>query len=205
VVAHLTDHIYGRLAPLYDLIYGAALQPGRRRAIARLAPRAGESILEVGVGTGYGLADYPEPCRVTAIDISASMLGHARARLERHGFRHVGLARMDACHLGFQDAQFDAVYAPYIINVVRDPVGAGREMVRVCRPGGRLVLLNHFERLNGSGNVVNRIAGMLAKKVSNVNWDLDFTDFVARVGMEPVSIESVNVPRVSSVVLCRRL
>src|SRR5262249_38418348 len=140
VVALPTDHLYHRLASVYDFIYGAALHPGRRRAIARLAPRAGESILEVGVGTGVGLGEYPSDCRVIAVDLSASMLKQARDRIVRQGVTHVTLCQMDAQALSFRDAAFDAVYAPYVINVVPNPIAVTREMLRVCRPGGRLVL-----------------------------------------------------------------
>src|SRR5262245_35828755 len=109
------------------------LQPGRSRAMERLAPRAGESILEVGVGTGFGLMAYPSHCRVVAIDLTASMIARAQRRLRTHRIAHVSLCRMDAATLAFPDSRFDAVYAPYVINVVPDPVRMAREMLRVCR------------------------------------------------------------------------
>jgi phosphatidylethanolamine/phosphatidyl-N-methylethanolamine N-methyltransferase len=111
---------------------------------------------------------------------------------------------MDGGQLAFRDGQFDAVYAPYVINVVPDPVRVAREMIRVCKPGGRLVWLNHFDRLNGSSNAINRVVGMVAKSLSGVNWHLDFPDFIERIGVVPLSVDSVNVPRVSSFVLCRK-
>src|SRR5215471_19206738 len=84
------EAVYERLAPFYDLIYGVLLDHGRRSAIERLAPKAGEAILEVGVGTALSALRYPPSSRVTAIDLSAPMLERARARLERRGCRHVG-------------------------------------------------------------------------------------------------------------------
>jgi phosphatidylethanolamine/phosphatidyl-N-methylethanolamine N-methyltransferase len=168
----------------------------------RLAPRAGESILEVGVGTGLSAVHYPRDCRVTAIDLSGAMLDRARARIVRHGTTHVRLCRMDAAHLAFRDAQFDAVYAPYVLNVVPDPVVVAREMLRVCRPHGRLVLLNHFDHA-ATRNIVNRIVGWMAGMVSDVNWNLDLDRLLHEAGLVAVEIEPVNVPRVSCVVLCR--
>ena len=196
------EPLYAHLAPLYDLIYGGALQHGRGRAMDRLAPRAGESILEVGVGTGLSAVHYPHACRVTAIDLSAAMLDRARLRIERNGTTHVRLCRMDAAHLAFRDAQFDAVYAPYVLNVVPDPVGVAREMLRVCRPDGRIVLLNHFDH-DATRNVVNRMVGWLAGLVSDVNWDLNLDRLLYDAGLVAIEIEPVNVPRVSSVVLCK--
>ncbi|HJZ76682.1 MAG TPA: methyltransferase domain-containing protein [Vicinamibacterales bacterium] len=193
--------VYARLAPFYDLIYGATLEHGRRRAMRQLSPQPGDSILEVGVGTGLSALLYPRECRVAAIDLSAPMLARARTRLERHGATHVRLCRMDAGRLAFRDAEFDAVYAPYVLNVVPDPIDVAREMRRVCRPNGRIVLLNHFDFVSASR--VDRVVGRVARFVSGVDWHLDLHAFLREVDLVAVSTESVNVPRVSSVVVCR--
>src|SRR5262245_49725538 len=103
---------YRTLAPVYDILYGLGLEHGRRQAIKRLAPRPGDRILEVGVGTGLSAVAYPPWCRVAAIDVSAPMLVRAHARLVRRGIGHVSLLRMDAAHLAFPTGSFDAVYAP---------------------------------------------------------------------------------------------
>ncbi len=201
-----TEQVYRRLAPFYDVIYGATLQPGRRRAMARLAPGAGESILEVGVGTGMDLVEYPRDCRIVAIDLSAPMIKRAQDRLRRHGTAHVTLCRMDASRLAFADSTFDAVYAPYLINVVPDPVAVAREMLRVCRPQGRLVLLNHFDRIQPGKrhNRMTHAVGRLATGISGVNWHLDLPAFLRDTGLSLESVEGVNALRVSSVVLCRK-
>ena len=196
--------VYRRLAPVYDLIYGALLHHGRQSAIARLSPQAGESILEVGVGTGLSALRYPRRCRVAAIDMSGPMLERARVRLERRGCRHVRLCQMDAGHLAFADAQFDAVYAPYVLNVVPDPVAAVREMRRVCRPGGRLVLLNHFDHEDAARQIWMRAAGRLAVWMTGADWGLDLEHLLSATNLTAVSVESVNLPPVSSVVVCRR-
>ena len=197
--------VYHRLAPVYDVIYGAMLQPGRRRAMAHLAPRSGECVLEVGVGTGFGLTHYPKGCRVVAIDLSSSMIARARARLRRDPVPGISLCRMDAAHLALPTERFDAVYAPYLVNVVPDPIAVTREMIRVCRPGGRLVFLNHFDRIDGTRDALDRLVGKVATRISAVNWDLDFASFMRESGLQAQTIERVNIPRVSAVVLCRRL
>jgi len=194
---------YAKLAPLYDVVYGALLQPGRRRAMTRLAAGAGERILEVGVGTGLTIHRYPAECRVTAIDVSGPMLRRAAARKDRRALAHVQLSRMDAMHLAFADATFDAVYVPYLLNVVPDPVRAVREIARVCRPGGRVVLLNHFDRTH-EAQAVDRIIGRLARMISDVNWRLPLEPVLAAAGLDAISIEPVNVPKVSAVVVCAR-
>ena len=199
-----TIGFYQHWAPVYDLFYGATLQPGRRRALERLAPRPGESILEIGAGTGFGFDGYPHGCRVVAIDLSARMIARAGARLRRQRVRHIHLCRMDATHLAFPDEHFDAVYAPYVVNVVPEPVLVGREMLRVCRRGGRLVLLNHFEGVEGVNAAANRVIGRVAAAMTGVNWHLELSDFLRAAGLTLQSIEPVNFGRVSSVVLCRK-
>ena len=198
------QRIYERLAPVYDLMYGLALQHGRCQAMDRLAPLHGESILEVGVGTGLSALDYPPGCRVAAIDLSAAMLARARYRLMRRGVAHVRLSRMDAAHLAFPDGAFDAVYAAYVMNVVPAPLQVAREMLRVCRPGGRVVLLNHFREADGASHPVNWLLGRVACQAGGVNWNLDLQTFLREAGLTPISIDQVNVPRVSSVVVCRK-
>lgn len=199
----LADLVYGRMTPLYDAVFGALLQDGRRRAMQHLNPQAGESVLEVGVGTGADLLEYPAPCRVTAIDLSMAMLEHARGRVDGIATPRVAFAQMDATRLAFPDASFDAVYAPHVVNVAPEPVAIGRELARVCQPGGRVVLLNHFDGVPETTNFTNQVAGRIANLFS-VNWGLRLDEFLTQTGLEAVAVESVNHPRLSSVVLCRK-
>lgn len=202
MTAAAIQDVYTRLAPLYDVIYGVSLRQGRRRAMERLSPRPGERILEVGVGTGQGATLYPSHCHVTAIDFSGPMLGRARRRLAQKNIEHVSLCRMDAGHLAFKDHEFDAVYAPYVINVVTDPVRVAREMLRVCKPFGRVVLLNHFASATHNPAAL-RFIGHLAKRATAVNWELDLDSFLDNAGLAASSIEAVNFG-ISSVVVCRK-
>jgi phosphatidylethanolamine/phosphatidyl-N-methylethanolamine N-methyltransferase len=173
--------------------------------MVRLAPASGEHVLEVGVGTGLSAMDYPPGCRVAAIDLSGAMIERAHFRLVRGGVRHVALARMDAAHLAFPDQCFDAIYAAYVMNVVPDPIQVTREMLRVCRPRGRVVLLNHFQEAGTVSAPMNRLLGRFAAYAGGVNWNLDLRSFLGQTGLRLLSIDHVNVPRVSSVIVCQRL
>jgi phosphatidylethanolamine/phosphatidyl-N-methylethanolamine N-methyltransferase len=196
------EHLYRRLAPVYDLIYGATLEPGRRQAMTRLAPASGELILEIGVGTGLSAIRYPRTCRAIAIDVSSQMLDRARARLVRRRVHHVALCRMDGARLGFPDAVFDAVYAPYVMNVAPDPVNVGLEMLRVLRPHGRIVLLNHFDDL-AEGSWIGDVLGRLAS-TSGVNWHMELDGFLRDAGLVAQSVERVKAVGGSSIVTCHR-
>jgi phosphatidylethanolamine/phosphatidyl-N-methylethanolamine N-methyltransferase len=194
--------LYERLAPVYDVVYGLGLYHGRKLAMDRLAPMPGQRICEVGVGTGLSAMGYPATCDVVGIDLSAAMLGRARRRFARKGMSHVRLCRMDAGRLAFPDGHFDAVYAAYVINVVPDPAAVTRELVRVVRPGGRVVLLNHFA--NGPGHTVaDRWLGRVATRLGGTHWELDLDGFLHDTGLTPLSIEPVNAG-VSTLLVCHK-
>jgi phosphatidylethanolamine/phosphatidyl-N-methylethanolamine N-methyltransferase len=193
--------VYEKLASVYDLAFGPALQPGRVRAINEMALQPGERVLEVGVGTGINLSLYPKSCAVTGIDFSSSMLEKARDRVSRMGLRSLRLLQMDAADLKFSDSSFDVVYAPYLISVVPDPVKVAREMRRVCRPGGRIIFLSHFL---SPGAVVSRVERLISPFTIHIGFkaDLDLSAFLSQADLQPVSIEKVNVPRIWSLVTC---
>src|SRR5580765_7071789 len=139
------ERVYGVLARVYDGFFDWALVPGRRYAVSLLTPKAGERVLEVGVGTGLSLPLYPRGCDVVGIDISGPMLDRARARLSGLDQANVVLKRMDARKITYPDGHFDKVLAPYVISVVPDPSRVMAEIVRVCRPGGTVIVVNHFQ------------------------------------------------------------
>jgi len=195
--------VYEKLASVYDLMFGPALHPGRVDAIRRMGIQPGERVLEVGVGTGINAPLYPSHCSVTGIDLSSSMLEKARDRVFRNGVRNVRLQQMDAASLKFADDSFDIVYAPYVISVVPDPVGVAREMRRVCRPGGRIIILNHFRSRNPMMAWIERGISPFTVHIG-FKSDLDLPAFLAQAELEPLSIEKVNVPRIWSLVICRK-
>ena len=196
------ERVYDKLASLYDLTYGPLLHPGRLQAIKRMTINQNDSILEVGVGTGVNLSLYPRTGgQVVGIDFSSGMLEKARERVARDRMDHVRLLQMDAADLKFADHSFDIVYAPYLISVVPDPVKVAREMRRVCRPGGRIVFLNHFLSQNPALSRVERAISPMTIHIG-FRADLDLPAFLAQAELKPISIEKVNVPRIWSLVTC---
>jgi phosphatidylethanolamine/phosphatidyl-N-methylethanolamine N-methyltransferase len=95
---------------------------------------------------GLALAFCPPECRVVAIDSSPGMLDVARKRARRYGFQHIELLHMDAADMDFEDGSFDTVMAANVDTAITDYRKAVMEMIRVCRPGGRIIMLNHFQR-----------------------------------------------------------
>jgi phosphatidylethanolamine/phosphatidyl-N-methylethanolamine N-methyltransferase len=195
------ERVYEKLANVYDLVFGPTLHPGRLVAMERMGIGPGDRVLEVGVGTGINTSLYPRNCHVTGIDLSSSMLEKARDRVKREGLRNVRLIEMDAGNLTFADDAFDIVYAPYLVSVVPDPVKVVREMRRVCRPGGKIIVLNHFRSANP---VLSRVERAISPFTVHIGFksDLDLPGFLAQAELKPISIEKVNVPRIWSLVTC---
>jgi phosphatidylethanolamine/phosphatidyl-N-methylethanolamine N-methyltransferase len=193
--------VYDKLANVYDFIFGPTLHTGRVQAIQRMGIKQGDRVLEVGVGTGINAGLYPRDCAVTGIDLSSSMLEKARERIARKDIRNVRLLEMDAADIKFADGAFDIVYAPYLISVVPDPVAVAREMRRVCRPGGRVIILNHFRSANTLLASIERAISPFTVHIG-FKSDLDLPAFLAQAELKPVSIEKVNFPRIWSLVTC---
>jgi len=193
--------VYEKLASIYDIVFGPTLHAGRLQALKRMAIAPGDRVLEVGVGTGINLMLYPRDCKVTGVDLSDSMLERAHERVAKNGLRDVRLLQMDASALTFPDESFDIVYAPYLVSVVPDPVTVALEMRRVCRPGGRVIILNHFRSSNPIVSWAERSISPLTVHIG-FKSDLDLPAFLAQAELHPVSIEKVNIPPIWSLVTC---
>ncbi|MEI7804599.1 MAG: methyltransferase domain-containing protein [Hyphomicrobiales bacterium] len=178
------EKAYARWAPVYDLVFGAVFDRGRRAAIVA-AERIGGRILEVGVGTGISLPDYKRSNRLVGVDISEPMLRKALARVAEHNLENVEtLAVMDAEHLAFPDNSFDVVVAQYVITAVPNPEATLDEFARVLKPGGEIVLVNHIGAESGPRALFERGFAPLARRLG---WRPEFrfgrlADWAARHG-----------------------
>jgi phosphatidylethanolamine/phosphatidyl-N-methylethanolamine N-methyltransferase len=199
----LVERLYARFASVYNGIFGPILHAGRVEAMRELRLLPGDEILEVGIGTGLTATLYPSDCRVMGIDLSEPMLREAARHVESHGRRNVRLWRMDASSLGFPDESFDVVYAAYVVSVVPDPVAVLKEMRRVCRSGGHIVLLNHFLSPHALLSALERWISPLTVR-AGFRSDLDLAVLLTQADLEAVSVRKVNTPRIWSLVHCRR-
>jgi phosphatidylethanolamine/phosphatidyl-N-methylethanolamine N-methyltransferase len=159
------SRVYSDLAHLYDAVFGRAFVDHEHEVIESLPMRPDQRVLEVGVGTGISLDAYPPYVHVTGIDPSDDMLAHALAKSRENHWGHIDLRNGDAQKLDFADNSFDWVTSFHVITVVPDARRMMDEMVRVCKPGGRVVVVSHFASPNPLlfflGTIVNPITKLL--------------------------------------------
>src|SRR5437764_11556289 len=159
------EKAYGRWAPVYDLVFGKGSDHGRKSTIVE-ADKIGGRILDVGVGTGLSLSDYSRSTRLCGVDISEPMLRRALKRVRALGLTNVEtLAVMDAKNLAFPDSSFDAVVAQYVITAVPDPERTLDDFIRVLKPGGELILVNHIGAESGPRRAFRLAFAPLARRL----------------------------------------
>jgi phosphatidylethanolamine/phosphatidyl-N-methylethanolamine N-methyltransferase len=175
------------------MVYTRLLADARAAAVTA-AVACGSDILEVGVGTGLSLPEYPGVAAVTGIDLSPHMLAKAQEKVAAQRLTAVrGLSVMDACNLGFADQRFDAVVAQFVLTLVPDPEKALDEFARVMRPGGEIIIANHIGAESGAMAVFEKAVAPLAKKLG---WRPEFPlqrirDWAEAHGFQVVSAEKV--------------
>ena len=177
--------IYSEFSHLYDKIFSRFFCKRITSVITSLNIRPGAKVLEVGVGTGLSLAAYPTHCEVTGIDLAPEMLERAKQKAAENGWRHFRLLQMDALNLDFPDNAFDYVTSFHVISVVPDPVRMMQEIHRVCKPGGTVVIINHFRTTKP---VLGPLIGALDPLTRRLGWSASLRLSEAFDGV-PVRIE----------------
>jgi phosphatidylethanolamine/phosphatidyl-N-methylethanolamine N-methyltransferase len=174
--------IYYEFSHLYDRIFTRFFFPRIRSTVRSLKIPPGAKVLEVGVGTGLSLSSYPAHSEVTGIDLAPEMLEQAQEKVTRNGWRHIRLQQMDALHLEFPAEHFDYVTAFHVVSVVPDHERLMREMARVCKPGGTLVVINHFR---SERRWLGRLVDLLDPFTRKLGWrtTLRFDELFEGIGL----------------------
>ena len=192
---------YGRYAPFYDMLFGAVQRPGILRMAEAVRTLCSSHILEIGVGTGLALMHYPKTARITGIDLSEDMLQKARERASRLPERNIQLMLMDAEQLQFPDDSFDCVTIPYVLSVTPNPDRLVDEVRRVCRPGGHVVIVNHF---GGSRFwwLAERLVRSAASRIG-FHSDFDYSRHILKHDWTVLSSKPVNFLGLYRIVVAR--
>ena len=191
-------HFY---APIYDLLFGAILEPGRRALCKRVAKLKPQRLLEIGVGTGLLLSKYPIDSQITGIDISEDMLKIAKQTAEKLIHMNINLALVDAEHLNFPDNSFDCVVVPYVLSVTPDPETLISEARRVCCKNGTIMILNHF---SGSGfwHLLEKAFENLANKIG-FRSEFSYQTHILKYNWNITEVKDVNLLGLSKLIIIK--
>ena len=164
--------------------------------------KPGLRVLELGIGTGLTAPLYSPNWTVVGVDLSPAMLTKAQKRIMQLGLNQtVTLLEADGAQLPFDDDSFDVVLVPYVMSVVPDPLNVGRELRRVCRPTGQIILLNHFLSQDSLGARLERWISPVARRIG-FRTDLSLPWLLAGAGLTLIEVASVNMPPIWKVVTC---
>ncbi len=174
---------YNRNAFLYDLIENL-MEKWRYAKWRELlwSKVEGTHILEVGVGTGKNFPYYPSDVEITAIDFSKEMLKRAQDKVSKQKVK-VRLQQMDVQNLEFEDDTYDTVVASFVFCSVPDPVRGLMEVERVCKPGGRVVLLEHVLSANRIVAWLMNLANPLVVRIMGANINRRTAENISKSGL----------------------
>lgn len=189
--ARSVEKIYSAYSGIYDHIFRGVVEPRIEEAIRIMDLKPGDHVLEVGVGTGLSLPYYPRHCTVTGIDLSGKMIAQARKKVKNLGLDNVTLKVMNAEGMGFPGETFDHVFAAFVITTVPDPIKVLREMIRVVRKRGQVILLNHFR---SSNSIIGKVEDLLSPMFARLGWrtDVKVDDILRGTPLRIVSVSRIK-------------
>ena len=196
-------NVYQRYARFYNIYFGKIMNPGRLKAIEVADLKPGERVLEVGVGTGLSLPFYPTGIEITGIDLSEAMLKRAKKLVADENLEHVkDLQIMNAEAMTFPENSFDCVMAMHVSTVVGDPAKFAQEMRRVCRPGGRIIIVNYF---HDPETPIGKVSHVLAPYAKYIGFrpDLTMTEFLRKTELQVEQTIPVNLFNIWNVLIVR--
>ena len=180
---HSTKRIYDIQSAVYDHTFGVLVLKRINRAIQHMNIQPGESVLDVGIGTGNAMGFYPKHGKVIGVDLSSGMLKLARKKIEEENYDNVTVFQGNALELPFEDSTFDHIFISHVISVVSRPELLVKEAQRVAKPGAKIVILNHFLSTNRFVAMIEKWANPICEKLG---WrsDLALADLVAKTHIE---------------------
>ena len=199
VEAH-ESKLYAEFAPLYDKVFGKIFFSRLRQVIEALDIPRGAKVLEVGAGTGTSFPAYPRHCEVTGVDLAPDMLARAQEKILENDWGHLRVMEMNALDLKFPDNSFDYVMAFHVVTVVPDPIRMIQEAKRVCKPGGKIVIVNHFR---STLPLVGSLTAALDPVTRYLGWStkLRLKPFIEEADLKVDTIYKLSKPSLYTVLL----
>ncbi len=200
---HRTSRVYDAWAGMYDATFGRLVHKRQVVAVEHLRATAGDTILDIGVGTGGTLPHYPHDVTVLAMDLSAGMLAMAARKRRELGLHHCHLVQADAMQPPFAVEAFDKVMISHTVSVVSDPPGLMRSVAALVKPEGKVVVLNHFRSGNRVIGAIERLANPLCVRLG---WrsDLSLAQCLQGSGLEVDYMFKLTTVDLWQIVVLRR-
>jgi ubiquinone/menaquinone biosynthesis C-methylase UbiE len=181
---------YDRASKLYDFIE----QPMEIMSLKKLRLDVTKDlkgkVLEVGVGTGKNVPYYPDNVNITAIDFSEKMLSMARQKVKKFN-KQAELICMDAQNMGFADNTFDMVFTTCVFCSVPDPVKGLKEIRRVCKPNGKIIMIEHVRSEKKVLGLVMDIFNPLTVNLYGANINRHTVENVQKAGFTKVNVTNL--------------
>lgn len=189
--SHSIQQTYDRCSSLYDLVLKPWLAFGREVAVEALELRPDHRILEIGVGTGLNFEFYPRDAHIVGFDYSEGMLRQSRKAIDEALCR-IDLLQMDVQRMAFPDASFDRVLAAYVMTVVPDTRHAIQELIRVAKPGAKVVFINHLRPQNPVLAFLEDMLHPLFSTIGLFTLDRDLVSIIQSFGVADLKIQPTS-------------
>ncbi|MBF0410672.1 MAG: methyltransferase domain-containing protein [Candidatus Riflebacteria bacterium] len=199
--SQIVQQAYDRYSSLYDLILKPWLVFGRERAVELLDLEPSDKILEVGVGTGLSFEYYPPGTNLIGLDYSEGMLRQSLEMGKSDDVKcHPELFQMNVEKIGFRNSTFDKVLAAYVMTVVPDTERAMREIIRVCKPGAKVVMINHLRPENSILATLEDALHPLVSSLGLFSLDRDLLSIIESCNIENLTVEPTSFFRLHHII-----
>lgn len=198
-----TDKIrkrYDRVSKLYDLFEKPMEIMSMKKWRLEVTKDLQGKVLEVGVGTGKNISYYPTNAQVTAIDFSQKMLEKAREKAMKLN-SNVELITMDAQNMNFPDNTFDMVFTTCVFCSVPDPIKGLQEIRRVCKPNGKIIMIEHVRSEQRVLGLIMDIFNPLTLNLYGANINRRTVENVKTAGFAKVEVTNLTGDIVKKIVI----
>jgi len=191
---------YDRISKVYDIFEQPMEMMALKKWREEIAKDLKGKVLEVGVGTGKNIPYYPDDIEVTAIDFSEKMLAKATRKANELN-KKVKLIHMDAQNMDFPDNIFDTIFTTCVFCSVPDPVKGLEEIRRVCKPDGKIIMIEHVRSEKKVLGLIMDTLNPLTVNLYGANINRRTVDNIGMAGFTEVEVTNITSDIVKKIVI----
>lgn len=182
---------YDRVSKVYDIVESPMEMMSLKKWRLEVMKGLSGKVLEVGVGTGKNIEYYPEGLDITGIDFSEKMLEKAKLKAVKFN-KNVKLMHMDAQNMIFNDNTFDTVFTTCVFCSVPDPVRGLKEIRRVCKPGGKIIMIEHVRSEKKVLGIIMDLFNPLTVNLYGANINRRTVENVGKAGFSNIDVQNLT-------------